>query len=174
MCHCSSSPSTSIGQEGLDFHPWCHRLIHWNLPGNPMDLEQREGRIHRYKGHAVRRNVAAAHADDALASWRAGDDVWWLMFDLADKAARAARESDLVPHWIARGDHRVQRHVPQLPYTAEIEAFDRLKRQLAAYRVVFGQPRQEELVTLLDRSGVDVARLRDWAVDLSPPVPPSA
>ena len=31
--------STSIGQEGLDFHPWCHRLIHWNLPGNPMDLE---------------------------------------------------------------------------------------------------------------------------------------
>ena len=109
-----------------------------------------------------------------MASWRAGDDVWWLMFDLADKAARAARESDLVPHWIARGDHRVQRHVPQLPYTAEIEAFDRLKRQLAAYRVVFGQPRQEELVTLLDRSGVDVARLRDWAVDLSPPVPPSA
>ncbi|MEA3275971.1 MAG: helicase-related protein [Pseudomonadota bacterium] len=46
--------STSIGQEGLDFHPWCHRLVHWNLPGNPVDLEQREGRIHRYKGHAAR------------------------------------------------------------------------------------------------------------------------
>ena len=162
--------STSIGQEGLDFHPWCHRLIHWNLPGNPVDLEQREGRIHRYKGHAVRRNVAASHADDAFASWRAGDDIWKLMFELADKAARAANESDLVPHWIAPGVHRVQRHVPQLPYTAEIEAFDRLKRQLAAYRVVFGQPRQEELVTLLDRSGVDVTKLRDWAVDLSPPV----
>ena len=72
----------------------------------------------------------------------------------------------MVPHWIAPGAHRVERHVPQLPYTTEIEAFDRLKRQLAAYRVVFGQPRQEELVTLLDRSGVDVARLRDWAVDL--------
>ena len=43
--------TTSIGQEGLDFHPWCHRLIHW--------------RIHRYKGHAVRRNVAAAHAEDS-------------------------------------------------------------------------------------------------------------
>ena len=162
--------STSIGQEGLDFHPWCHRLIHWNLPGNPVDLEQREGRIHRYKGHAVRRNVAASHADDAFASWRAGDDIWRLMFELADQAARAAEESDLVPHWIAPGDHRVERHVPQLPYTTEIEAFDRLKRQLAAYRVVFGQPRQEELVTLLDRSGVEVTRLRDWAVDLSPPV----
>ena len=43
------------------------------------------------------------------------------------------------------------------------------RRQLAAYRVVFGQPRQEELVTLLDQSGLDVTRLRDWAVDLSPP-----
>ena len=162
--------STSIGQEGLDFHPWCHRLVHWNLPGNPVDLEQREGRIHRYKGHAVRRNVADFHADDAFASWSAGDNIWRLMFELADKAARAAEENDLVPYWIAPGQHRVERHVPQLPYTAEVEAFDRLKRQLAAYRVVFGQPRQEEFVTLLDRAGVDVAELRSWAVDLSPPV----
>ncbi|MYN67236.1 MAG: DEAD/DEAH box helicase [Acidobacteria bacterium] len=162
--------STSIGQEGLDFHPWCHRLVHWNLPGNPVDLEQREGRIHRYKGHAVRRNVAASHAEDAFAAWSAGDDIWKLMFELANQCARDAEESDLVPHWMAPGEHRVERHVPQLPYTAEVEAFDRLKRQLAAYRVVFGQPRQEELVTLLDRAGVDVARLRDWAVDLSPRV----
>ena len=163
--------STSIGQEGLDFHPWCHRLVHWNLPGNPVDLEQREGRIHRYKGHAVRRNVAASHADEAFASWRTGADIWTLMFELADTAARGVNASDLVPHWIAPGEHRVERHVPQLPYTAEVDAFDRLKRQLAAYRVVFGQPRQEELVTLLDQSGVDVAKLRGWAVDLSPPDP---
>ena len=161
--------STSIGQEGLDFHPWCHRLIHWNLPGNPVDLEQREGRVHRYKGHAVRRNVAASHGLDAFRSWRPSDDIWRLIFELAEKAARAADASDLVPHWIAPGEHKVQRHVPQLPYTTEVEAFDRLKRQLAAYRVVFGQPRQEELLTLLDQSVLDTAQLRDWAVDLAPP-----
>ncbi len=74
-----------------------------------------------------------------------------------------------MPHWIAPGKHKVERHVPQLPYTTEVEAFDRLKRQLAAYRVVFGQPRQEELLTLLDRSILDTAQLRDWAVDLAPP-----
>ena len=89
------------------------------------------------------------------------------MFEHA--AARGARASDLVPHWIAPGEHRVERHVPQLPFTAEVEAFDRLKRQLAAYRVVFGQPRQEELVTLLDRSDAGVGKLRGWAIDLSPP-----
>ena len=160
--------STSIGQEGLDFHPWCHRLVHWNLPGNPVDLEQREGRVHRYKGHAVRRNVAEKHADDALRSWRVGDDIWTLIFERAERAARAAGGSDLVPHWIAEGEHRVERHVLQLPYTAEAEAFKRLKRQLAAYRVVIGQPRQEELLALLDRADLG-ARLGNWAVDLSPP-----
>ena len=166
--------STSIGQEGLDFHPWCHRMVHWNLPGNPVDLEQREGRIHRYKGHAVRRNVAARHVHDALSSWKAGDDIWTSIFELADQAARAAGESDLVPHWIAPGNCAVQRHVPLLPYTTEVKAFASLKRQLAAYRVVFGQPRQEELVTLLDQSDVDVTRFKDWAIDLSPPEVPDA
>ena len=53
--------STSVGQEGLDFHRYCHAIVHWNLPSNPVDLEQREGRIHRFKGHAVRKNVAADH-----------------------------------------------------------------------------------------------------------------
>ena len=161
--------STSIGQEGLDFHPWCHRLVHWNLPGNPVDLEQREGRVHRYKGHAVRRNVAAIHGKAALELWRPSDDLWALIFQGADRAAREARDSDLVPHWIASGDCRVERHVPLLPYAREVEAFQRLKRQLAAYRVVFGQPRQEELISLLERADFSVAQLRELTIDLSPP-----
>ena len=37
--------STSVGQEGLDFHLYCHAVVHWNLPSNPVDLEQREGRV---------------------------------------------------------------------------------------------------------------------------------
>ena len=161
--------STSIGQEGLDFHPWCHRIVHWDLPGNPVDLEQREGRVHRYKGHAVRRNVAARWSDVAVARWRNGDDLWHVLFDLADKAARAGEESDLVPCWIAAGDHRVERYVPLLPYSREESAFKRLRRQLAAYRVVFGQPRQEELLSLLDQSSASEAQLREWAMDLAPP-----
>ena len=57
-----------------------------------------------------------------------------------------------------------------LPYTSEVEAFARLKRQLAAYRVVFGQPRQQELITLLGQSTFDSAQLRNWTIDISPPV----
>ena len=160
--------STSVGQEGLDFHPWCHRIVHWDLPGNPVDLEQREGRVHRYKGHAVRRNVAAGFANPALSGWRLGEDLWQSIFSLANDAARVAGSSDLVPYWIALGASKVQRHVPLLPYSREVEAFRRLKRQLAAYRVVFGQPRQEELMILLDESGIDTRQLGSWAIDLKP------
>ncbi|RJT27817.1 hypothetical protein D3227_35360 [Mesorhizobium waimense] len=33
---------------------------------NPVDIEQREGRVHRFKNHAVRRNVAAEFGRFAL------------------------------------------------------------------------------------------------------------
>src|SRR6185503_17958448 len=72
--------STSVGQEGIDFHWWAHSVIHWNVPGNPVDFEQREGRVNRFAGHAVRKNVAESHWPDVLASndsraWRAAFDA---------------------------------------------------------------------------------------------------
>src|SRR5690606_20730149 len=76
--------STSVGQEGLDFHLWSHAVVHWNLPANPVDLEQREGRVHRYKGHAVRRNVAATMGPACLSAGRAYEcDIWQELFDRA-------------------------------------------------------------------------------------------
>ncbi|MCA1677357.1 MAG: helicase, partial [Actinobacteria bacterium] len=72
--------TTSVGQEGLDFHCYCHSCVHWNLPANPVDLEQREGRVHRYKGHAVRKNVAAQHR---AAAFFDGGDPWEALFDAA-------------------------------------------------------------------------------------------
>jgi len=78
--------TTSVGQEGLDFHQYCHAVVHWNLPSNPVDLEQREGRVHRYKNHAVRRNLAMCHGDEAISA----EDPWVRMFELAPRIARRA------------------------------------------------------------------------------------
>ena len=70
---------------------------------------------------------------------------------------------------------RLRSSLPHAPVDAprihyeEVEAFKRLKRQLAAYRVVFGQPRQEELVVLLERADFSVNQLRELTIDLSPP-----
>ena len=161
--------STSVGQEGLDFHLWCHAVVHWNLPANPVDLEQREGRVHRYKGHAVRRNIAATLGPDLLAGgMAAGVDPWNELFDMA-AAKRPAGDGEMVPYWVFHeGPAKIERHVPVMPFSREAAALPKLRKTLAAYRLAFGQPRQEELVEFLgaNLSDEELGRLR---IDLSPP-----
>ncbi len=160
--------STSVGQEGLDFHHYCHAITHWNLPSNPVDLEQREGRIYRYKGHAVRKNVAAAFASKAL---RDGDsDVWEAAFALG-RDGRSVLENDLVPYWLFPGDAKIERHVPALPFSREVERIYGLRRALAIYRMVFGQSRQEDLMTYLLAKIPENERekiVAELQIDLSP------
>ncbi len=163
--------STSVGQEGLDFHAYCHSIMHWNLPSNPVDLEQREGRVHRYKGHAVRKNVAAVHQADVLGG--ASSDLWGDLFETARRHSSNGR--GLVPYWIyplAGGAH-IERHVPALPLSRDASQLEALKRSLAVYRMVFGQPRQDDLVAFLLEC-VGPEKLKEieplLRIDLSPPV----
>jgi hypothetical protein len=152
--------STSVGQEGLDFHTYSHAIVHWNLPGNPVDLEQREGRVHRYKGHAIRRNIAHCHGDAALSEGY--DDPWAAMFDAA-VAAEPPDSDGLSPFWLHDGPAKIERYVPAMPLSRESRQYLRLQRTLGAYRSVMGQPRQEDLIKLM---GEDV----DWPrIDLRPP-----
>lgn len=39
--------SSEVGSEGLDFQETCHVLVNWDLPWNPMVVEQRIGRLDR-------------------------------------------------------------------------------------------------------------------------------
>jgi hypothetical protein len=77
-----------------------------------------------------------------------------------------------VPYWIfaPEGGARIERYVPALPLSRETERLSQLKRSLAAYRMVFGQPRQEDLMEYVQKMTgegreVDVAAM---ALDLSP------
>jgi Helicase conserved C-terminal domain len=162
--------STSVGQEGVDFHWWCHSLVHWNLPSNPVDFEQREGRVHRFKGHAVRKNVAQKHRSDAMYS--SDPDPWNAAFE----AARAARPEavterlgDLWPWWVFPGDAKIQRWIPSLPFSKDIERDERLRRLRGMYRLAFGQPRQEELLELFGPANGDSAGSQFAPLDLRPP-----
>ena len=165
--------STSVGQEGLDFHLWCHAVVHWNLPTNPVDLEQREGRVHRYKGHAVRRNIAATLGPDLLAAGLAANvDPWNELFARA-VTERPTADGEMVPYWVFnRGPAKIERHVPVMPFSREAAALPQLRKTLAAYRLAFGQPRQDELVEFLGahHSDEDLRRLAPrLRIDLSPP-----
>lgn len=139
--------TTSVGQEGLDFHPYCYRVYHWNLPGNPVDLEQREGRVHRFKGHAVRLNVAHNHGGALLGQGASPTDPWAQLFIAARAATHA--DTDLVPYWLCDGPVKVERRVPILPFSRESKRLEWLKRSLTVYRLAFGQPRQDDLLGYL-------------------------
>lgn len=161
--------STSVGQEGLDFHSWCHSIVHWNLPSNPVDLEQREGRVHRYKGHAVRKNVAKASRQHGL---QGSGDLWERLFALAKKD-RPSDVSDLVPYWIYEipGGAKVERRVFNLPMSKDESRLRSLKSSLALYRMVFGQPRQDDLLEHLLRRFDEQRALqlvKRWRIDLTP------
>jgi hypothetical protein len=143
------------------------------VPPNPVDLEQREGRVHRYKGHAVRKNVAGDIGLQGLSVANTGvADPWEALFEAA-KLKRPAGSSDLVPYWIyeTEGGARIERRVPMLPFSREERRLPLLKQSLAVYRLVFGQPRQEDLVSHLEwRAANGQDHLNDLRISLAPPL----
>jgi SNF2 family DNA or RNA helicase len=48
--------SSEVGSEGLDFQ-FCHTLVNWDLPWNPMVVEQRIGRLDRFGQKAQRISI---------------------------------------------------------------------------------------------------------------------
>lgn len=143
--------STSIGQEGLDFHNYCRRIVHWNLPSNPIDIEQREGRINRFECLAIRTNVANDYVQNKAFYGNFKMDVWQEMFDKAKKQAKEQIPhcSDMLPFWGVRNGKaavKIERIVPMYPYSKDVLKYNRMINILTLYRLALGQPRQEELL----------------------------
>ena len=165
--------STSIGQEGLDFHWYCRRLVHWNLPSNPIDIEQREGRVNRYKSLLVRRRVAENLQN--IVKFSAGcSDPWKELFQAADElTTKNGRESDLIPFWhYPEGTAQIERFVPMMPMSRDNFKLENALKVLSLYRLAFGQPRQEELMNnLLKRKFTEdeIKRIKEaLIINLSP------
>jgi hypothetical protein len=146
--------TTSIGQEGLDFHSYCRRIVHWNLPSNPVDLEQREGRVNRYKSLVIRQQLAkkyrSAFANKTL---KTSEDAWQQLFQIADLEERQnSGKSELVPFWHIDADSyddeavKIERIIPLYPFSIDRSRLQHILKTLAIYRLAFGQPRQAELV----------------------------
>jgi len=169
--------TTSIGQEGLDFHQYCHSIYHWNLPANPVDLEQREGRIHRYKGLVIRRNLAKEFGLKKLKENTSDLDPWKFLFDQEVKIRekRKERKDDIWPFWVFEPEGgegaKIDRYVPCMPMSRDRQRLEDLKSTLVLYRMVFGQPRQEDLVAFL-RKYMDVEEIEKqidkFRIDLTP------
>lgn len=156
--------TTSVGQEGLDFHAWCDTLVHWDLCRNPVDLEQREGRIQRFGGLSIRR--AGQLAEAAMAA-RGDDESPWTRIETMAKDTMSD-ESGLAPWWVCR-DGTVNRYVFDVPTSEQKHCIHWMKEQRLLYRLALGQPNQEDLVEVLSsKLGMDPQSIRNAVINLSP------
>ena len=113
-------------------------------------MEQREGRINRYKCLAIRRNIAKFFGDKC---------TWKEMFNEADKRWRKESSTDyseMVPYWclpkeIIRSEANklefIERLVPLYPMSIDENKYERLIKVLSLYRLTMGQARQEDLLS---------------------------
>lgn len=157
--------TTSVGQEGLDFHTWCDRVAHWDLCPSPVELEQREGRVHRFAGLMVRKQLASNLGEKALRGTGRLQSPWQCLADLA--ADTYPTGSGLLPWWQVRGA-TIHRHVFRLPMGRDIDRFKALQEQRLIYRLALGQPNTEDLVVTLS-TGNEKTRelLRSLVLNLS-------
>jgi hypothetical protein len=157
--------TTSIGQEGLDFHCWCKTLVHWDLASDPVSHEQRQGRIQRYAGLAIRGAIAQQLGAKVLAGIAPHVSPWADLAKLADSTL--ADDSGLKPWWILNGADTA--NILFIVPTSEQETrFKWLRDQVLLYRLTLGHPNQEDLLDVLRRKGdLSFKEVQGSALELS-------
>ena len=177
--------TTSIGQEGLDFHWYCRKIMHWNLPSNPVDFDQREGRINRYGSFALRQTLAAEYpqisptgTSDAESSQSAPSFSWEKFWNDWSNYSEKENAKGLIPYWlppesICSGQENkrcIERIVPFYPLSKEHLFIDDLLKMQAIYRMVIGHPHQDELLSLLRSLSPEAQqKIMDCTISLLPP-----
>lgn len=177
--------TTSIGQEGLDFHCYADRIVHWNLPANPVDMEQREGRINRYNCLAIRKKLIKWYGKKVQNNIHE-------MFENAVQEANIKLETEqdkaddlkhcgMIPNWILlKKDSSAQeielasikRVIPYFYTSEELEKYNKAVKVLQLYRKVMGQANPDEAMEKLIEekriSGDQNNMLQELSVDFSP------
>jgi hypothetical protein len=155
--------TTSVGQEGLDFHVWCDRIVHWDLPTDPVDFEQREGRIARYASLNVRRSLARKFGGQALTG-SGGDSPYSRML----VAARGQKDvtTGLETWWLSTDDRPVSVTF-DWKFSVRTTKMTAMLDDLMYYRLGLGQPEPERFVEMLKKIHAPPDVARSLAIDLS-------
>lgn len=141
--------TTSLGQEGLDFHVWCRQVLHWDLCSSPLGLEQREGRIQRFGGLSVRRTLAENLGRPTLRETGHKLSPWACLANQADKKF-GDDASGRTPWWSCPGE-RIDRLFVVLSNSRQTNRFNQLSRQQWVYRLALGQPHRQDFIESVSR-----------------------
>jgi hypothetical protein len=156
--------TTSIGQEGLDFHYWCDKVVHWDLPAGPVEFEQREGRVSRYSSLTVRRAFVAQHAISAYEA-PFGTSPFIELF----KAAHLAPDDGLgLQKWWTPSSEKPTSITFNLEFSVRAQRLKRLRDDLMFYRLGIGQPDPDAFINFLKHINASSDDARQFALNLSP------
>lgn len=119
--------TTSIAQEGIDLHYYCHKIYHWNIPVSPVEFEQREGRINRRKSHLIRKREG-------------------LLQENKEYSKIVEKGKGLVPNWYipksvldtSKDAPMATRIISCYPLSKEEKRYEILKDSLHFYRISLG------------------------------------
>ncbi|MBR4543471.1 MAG: DEAD/DEAH box helicase family protein [Lachnospiraceae bacterium] len=176
--------TTSMGQEGLNFHAYADKVIHWNLPANPVDFEQREGRIDRRNCFVIRRKLVEKYAEDQDFKLPA-NEFFDELFEKVKKEWVVNNDNrmircGMIPNWIlpykeekdtdAQGCQfaKITRIVPYFAMDSQVEKYHKNLKLLQLYRSVIGQPDPEELLERLIGRDNDENVVEQLYLDFSP------
>ncbi len=143
--------STSVGQEGFDFHLYCRKIVHWGLVYDPVKFEQREGRINRFHSLCVRANRAIDFINNNRNVSCSIED-WIDLFSgsvgekILDKSNQSIEDETggLVPDWYYIPDDtnkylKLERSCYYYPCSRESAGFEEVKKACNLYRALLGQ-----------------------------------
>ncbi len=140
--------TTSVAQEGLDFHNYCHRIVHWSVAKTPIAYEQREGRIDRYLSHLMRKRIvmSAINQNNKLCDFKDCIEL------LKGKIGNKINGKPLFPYWYvgeeeykAINEGEIPHNWPKfirvicaLPNSRESRYFSQLRAALKNYNYYLG------------------------------------
>ena len=170
--------TTSMGQEGLDFHYFADKIIHWRLPSNPVDFEQREGRINRYHCLALRKKLIEWYGNEDGDAYEKFEKALekakssLLLSDAEPSEKNPVVNCGLIPDWILMNPEKsetvsIKRYVPYFYLSKTNEDFNKNLMVLQLYRSVIGQTDPEEVMERL-MNDKEIGDVKSLFVDFSP------
>lgn len=146
--------ASATAQEGLDFHNYSHCMAHFSMPKTPVEYQQREGRIDRFRSHLMRKRLFMLYskAENMYELYELANKKSNELYGLAN--AKTVDKKDtrpLFPNWyIGTGDFDAQlnnslqlpkfkRLIYAIPVSQEDTYYRKLELAISSYQAYLGE-----------------------------------
>jgi len=151
IAECFNSPfypfvllASDVAKEGLSFHLYCRKLVHLDQTERPAVQIQRNGRVDRYHGLALRRRLVGPKGD------RSPDFSWEKKWEAARKAVQ--NTGGMQPDWylpVENGEPKVEVYYLEHPGNFEVSKGKAMESAVQWYTQVLGSLLPDSLLKKL-------------------------